>query len=379
MFKTKKAKVLGCLGVGAVVVLVGYFGLRLLLMFLLTGSLTAPDYKKIALGGQPTVQAIYEFKQQTGLWPLSIDELVPEYLPSRPSNWWMWQWPALYRPAGMPHTGIVYNFRPPDVGWSSGGDFAKGPISLPKPPTTRPAPTPEQQFKNAMALLDARIRREPGDFARYHSRITYLVHQKHPAEAIDFAQQAEKRFPDQWWPPMVIAQLSEGADKIAAVTAFSLWADHNPNFNNYWYLADYYRLNKQPVMALKALEQAAAYSVLSRSYDRKVPEFFYFSAAAYACKMQKYDLTLKICDRWGGNDSLAIRAGACLGLGRIAEAQSFALKAIEQQKKQAGWAGDLDRLDAAAKAGDTKFIYDADKEVTDGPWVDLFESWGDDE
>jgi tetratricopeptide (TPR) repeat protein len=279
----------------------------------------------------------------------------------------------------MPHTGIVYTFREPDVGWSSGGDFAQGSIPLPKPATTRPTPTPQEQFRNAITVLDSRILREPNNFTRYRSKITYLVHQKHQKEAIELAQQVAKKFPEQWWPPMVVAQLSEGEDKAAAVTAFSQWADRNANFNNYWYLAEYYRQNKRPEMALKALEQAAAYPVLSRDCDTKVPDYFYFSAAAYACKMQKYDLSLKICDRWGGNDSLAIRAGAYLGLGRIADAQVFARKAIEQEKEQTGWSGDLEHLDAAAKAGDTTFIYNADREIFGKNWVDLFESWGDDE
>ena len=166
--------------------------------------------------------------------------------------------------------------------------------------------------------------------------------------------------------------------------------NRNPNFNNYWYLAEYYRQAEQPDMALRALEQAAAQAVvLSRAYDSKVPEYFCFSAAAYACKMQKYDLTLKLCDQWdrmvkaqryGGNDSLAIRAGAYLGLGRIADAQAFARRAIDRQKEQAGWSGDLERLNAAAQAGDTTFIYDAEKDEGGGSvWVYLFESSGLDE
>jgi hypothetical protein len=105
--------------------------------------------------------------------------------------------------------------------------------------------------------------------------------------------------------------------------------------------------------------------------------------------MQKYELTLRICRQWdamakaqgyGGNDAMAIRSAASLDLGRIDEARSLAAQAIEQGKKQAGWACKLDRLNAAAQAGNSSFIYDAAAGGSvGGTSMDVFEGVGQDE
>ena len=381
--------VLGFLGISAILLIAGYFGLR----YLFLGSLVPPDFHKLALEGQPTVQAVYEFKQQSGLWPLSIQELIPQYLEKSPGPDWEYSYyrkPYLSRHVYLPHTGINYYFKGSATGWVSEGDFGSGPIALAQPATTRPAPAPAQQFSNAIAVLDARILATPADFERHRDKIVFLVHREHRPEAFDLARKAATAFPAHWWPSLAAAELATGEDIAAAVKALCDWADANPCFNNYWYVADYFRRHNNPEMTSAMLEKAAAYPVvLSRQIDHYVPDFFCFDAAAYACKMQKYELTLKICRQWdamtkaqgyGGNDAMAIRCAACLGLGRIDEARSLAAQAIEQGRKQAGWACDLDRLNAAAQAGNSSFIYDATAggSVGTAP-MDVFEGVGEDE
>jgi hypothetical protein len=100
------------------------------------------DQTAIARQGQPIVQAIYEFRWQQGTWPVSLDDLVPDFLPSRPEGLWTFSNGCLITLTGLPHTGICYDFSRPDEGWQSKGDFGKGKLNVPASPTTRPGDLP---------------------------------------------------------------------------------------------------------------------------------------------------------------------------------------------------------------------------------------------
>ncbi|MEZ6015336.1 MAG: hypothetical protein R3F49_09500 [Planctomycetota bacterium] len=369
--------------------MIGGVGLRLGAMYLLTGRWFPPDYRKLALEGQPLVQAIDEFKLHTGLWPDSLDELVPDFLSEKPPGYWEFQWPTLCLSGVMPHTGILYTFCPPDIGWSSDGDFGKGPISLPKPVTTLSAPPPQERFENGIAVLERRIRLNPGHHALYRDKVTYLVHQERQAEAVAAAREAAEVFPDDWWPQMALAELARGVAQERSSAAFADWADQHPNFNNYWYLFEYRRQHHELDAALDALERAAIHTVVrDRDYDRYTPDYFCFTAAAYACRLQKPELTLRLCEQWdrmskergyGGKGDMALRAAAYLNLGRTSEAQACVRQAIEEQWRQAGWPRDLGRLSAAAQAGEIDFVYDAEMGGSVYTPLRIFEAWGLDE
>ena len=40
-----------------------------------------PAYEKYAADGKPIAVAVYQFRNDTGLWPKYMDDLVPKYLP----------------------------------------------------------------------------------------------------------------------------------------------------------------------------------------------------------------------------------------------------------------------------------------------------------
>lgn len=88
-----------------------------------------------------TVEAIYKYKYEIGLWPMQIDDLIPEYLDpaDKPPAHWEYIWSGYdekynheLRTRGALHTHIFYKFPKAksthDVGWHT--EMEGDPVSM---------------------------------------------------------------------------------------------------------------------------------------------------------------------------------------------------------------------------------------------------------
>jgi hypothetical protein len=73
-------------------------------------------YPEAVAEGHALAAAVYAFKDKTGAWPSALGDLVPEFLPAVPPNWFYKRWeddsgPWLSKLAGF-HTYLRYYFPP---------------------------------------------------------------------------------------------------------------------------------------------------------------------------------------------------------------------------------------------------------------------------
>jgi tetratricopeptide (TPR) repeat protein len=157
-------------------------------------------------------------------------------------------------------------------------------------------------------------------------------------------------------------------ERDAAEESLREWAERSPGFVHYWYLARYYRHVGRDADALAALREAATHPLEQVDDDAgRVPHWFAFDAAAYACRQKQPELVLALCDTWArpqgvynypSPDLPAFRAAALLALGRSSEATTEFNKVRQESQRRAIWAGNLDALEAAIDRNDASFVYD---------------------
>ncbi len=354
--------------------IVGYFGLRILIL----GRLTMPtdaDFEAIAKSGQPIVQAMEDYRTDHGLLPLAISDLVPRYLPQVPEpGWWLEEW-SLVHSAGLPRSDVRYTFGE-KAGWTVAGDGINyHPLNMPGPILTRPALTGEALFQAQRDEYEKRINHHPQteeyrdkDVVRelYQDKIDFLGLAGRPDLLGQECERDLKIYPHWWLPQMALAE-SEPLDTNIE-NGFVTWVQRHGTFFNYWYLARYYRDHGRTAAALAALDQAGELLFVEYPSDAySTGDFFASDAARYTYERGDYELTLKLCRHCqlalGQYDEELLQyvAASELRLGKfdaaITDAQSVVAVASERQMSDDVDPHNLLKLLDAAKAHDTNFFY----------------------
>jgi len=143
-------------------------------------TLPSPDeaQRKLADSMRPIVEAVYAFRSTHGLWPLSLEELAPEYLDAVPSAAW-YQWRpegncALSTTGAPPRAALVHVFGGIDAGWHVRVDRRYARLALPTPPV-EPARLSNEMIERAAREYDRRIAREPDNALHHRCKVSLLL------------------------------------------------------------------------------------------------------------------------------------------------------------------------------------------------------------
>jgi hypothetical protein len=360
-------KVRATIVVIALLLICAWGGLR----FLVTGRFTTPtvkDYEKIATSGLPLAQAISDYRNDHGLLPEELGDLVPTYLPSVQKNGWHWNGDTLMHYAGMPHSYVIFWFVGGQAGqwWFRGDSQADNyRLNVPGPATNRTGLTGEALITAKIDGYEQRIQRRPEKRESYEAKISFLAAQKRMDKLRKECERTAKLFPRWWLPQMALAELDMNDSK--AEQRFAEWVQQHETFVNYWYLARYYRDKNDIAKACSALDRAATAPFAAYpAHAYWVGAGFAYDAAKFSYENRHLELTIKLCQNcekpagsWEAESTLALQAAAELGLGQMEQALNHARRMAIIAKERASWAQDVPELVHAAETQNTNYLYRA--------------------
>ena len=321
----------------------------------------------VARGGIPVVQAISDYQCDLGLLPLTLDDLVPTYLPAKPKKWW-WTFgnASLQRQADQPHTYVGYWFSGDDSGeWRAIGEYARGKLNLPKPVPKQSKPPGEALFVLRLAENERRIERNFTNISFYADKINYLGSEGRQELLPDECKRAIDLFPGWWLPRAVLAAIGESGGDAEA--QFRDWANAQGTFNNFWYLSRVYRDKNKAAAALELLDLASDQQVVKEPTDSMwTGADCLFDACDFAYRCGHYELVLKLAHLWelkgttyGDRSWRAFRAAAELKLGQFEAATDHATRIAKSNRQLSVKADNLEDLLQAAQTHNTNFVYSA--------------------
>ncbi len=343
--------------------------------------------------GQRIVAAIYQFKEDVGLWPQRLEDLVPDYLSAKPPAYWQYNWfPhgqwSLTCLGGLPHTALRFRYGEGSGEWFvTDGDWdepLKAGFTEPKP---RPA-DPAERNRRVLFELGARIPREPKMLWHRQALIVHLVRQGKFREARGVCEACPQPLPEDWWPqkgwwpPLALAIIDAKCGQQAeAEKRLRAWADEKGEFGYHFLLAYYQELTGLPGRARETLLAAARLPM--RDFPRATREMDWraWEATHRLYREGDFEVTLAICKRWeeyrGWRDPmdpsyLTYRAASLLALGRFAEADE-AMAAVLAVGLAIKWANNTEALGEAVKRRDRAFRYVATKQPTRFTWEPTYE------
>jgi hypothetical protein len=302
------------------------------------------------------VQAICDYRAESGILPQKLDDLVPNYLKQVPNDKgirWINGCLQVHR------TAILYSFNLND----GLGGWAKG-ILLPNVLPTRPALGGNAQIQARLMEYDRLIAKAPTDQRHHRRKIDYLIAEGTKAEALIACKAAAQSLPQWWRPQMALAVLAAPDGRVQAEKQFHAWVDQHPTFTHYWYLSRFYRDLGRDDDAILALRQGAEFPLQDEDDADVFPTDFTLDAARYAYPHRQHDLVLDITRVWSafrpqvsGHDFHALRAAAELALGRLAEAKADVDFIAEKIRTEKMPVENFDELQQAVAAGDRSFVY----------------------
>lgn len=161
---------------------------------------------------------------------------------------------------------------------------------------------------NAVRAYDKDIKRAQRSVYPHKSKINYLLLFNQTEAAYKACQEAIKHVPAHWWPRLTSAFLESGMGKPdAAYRAMSEWADENPSFPHYFYLAYYcYKEDRVPQFS-QAAKKALGCPLAIGGHTFNV---YYFgqNLAAMAYELKEYDTAIAVCDAMEDSSREAERA-----------------------------------------------------------------------
>src|SRR5262245_48711023 len=117
------------------------------------------------------VDAVYRFRNDTGLWPEDFSELVPEYTRTIPAEWeFIWggyenEQSSVLRLRGPLHMKLEYEFLPSGAtnpeGWTATCEGDPLPVNVRQSVPSLVPPSENDRRKTVLRVLQRRIEREP--------------------------------------------------------------------------------------------------------------------------------------------------------------------------------------------------------------------------
>jgi tetratricopeptide (TPR) repeat protein len=127
-------------------------------------------------------------------------------------------------------------------------------------------------------------------------RVAFLV-QFDRARVREACLKAIDDLPRHWWPRLTMAFVdSAGGGYDRAAQELVRWADSNPSYSTYLYLAYFYQEMEKPDSAAEAVEKAVKYPIVDLDDDLANTECRGYSAGVYAFRTGKYATVIKLCD-----------------------------------------------------------------------------------
>ena len=279
----------------------------------------------IAKDHEALVQAICNFRAETGLLPYELEDLQKRYKIKIPPHVFWSSAGVLDVRAGTPR--ISYVFGDDYEGWSSHwGDLSDAPIT---PAVQQVAG--ERRIDAALTEYDRRIEEYENDRWHRSAKMALLASLDRRNDVYTECVAALEEHPEWWRANFGVAMYAPDSLRSETESQFRQWVERTPSFVHWWYLAKYYRERDRRPDALQALQEAATYPLEQVDDDAgTVPHGFAFDAASYACKQGAPNLVLALCDAWAkpkgvynypSPDLPAFRAAAFLNLGQRDQAR----------------------------------------------------------
>jgi tetratricopeptide (TPR) repeat protein len=337
--------------------------------------------KEVQERGAPVVRAVYKFKASCGLWPCSLDELVPDYASREQLRGWSFTWNGggwwyLTDYGAFPEELLRYDHRSArKAGWmATDGEWETwlegGEIIPPKVDVSD-----KERDAARVAVLRARIDRYKDAIIHHQGLVCWYYSQEDYKSAREACEQCLKRWPGHWWPNLMLAYierkqgLADEADKQLA----RFTADHDDL--THWYLAgQFYAEARRWDKAKEALAKAgqARLSGLHGEKDSgeilgRSGEGFARDAAVLCYKQGWLEEALTVCDQWeqfrrkqgyGNMSYWAIRAACYLAQGKDEQARQAVDRILAEMKETNVGVKHLEELDEAIKRKNHDYHYD---------------------
>jgi hypothetical protein len=322
-----------------------------------------------ARDGQPIVEAIYQYREDVGVWPRGLGDLVPTYLPEEPQGWrHVWAqhgyW-SLTCFAGYPHSAVRFSVGPDTPGgWKvTGGDWDADLAGAPGEPRPDPA-DPQERHRRFVREMRRRIAGEPDDIDHRRKLIDVLVERGELAAARQECRECRDQFPRHWWPVLMRAILDHREQRDQPERLLKEWAEQRGDFWHRYLLAQFYLLTGQDERGHAELQVAARSGMLPRTAEISRPDAAAWRAAALLLAKEDYHSVLALCGHWedywrrerGDISFFAFRAAVYLKLGEFDKAREQ-IETADRKRLGREWA-ELVNLRRAVRERDRDFTYD---------------------
>jgi tetratricopeptide (TPR) repeat protein len=352
------------------------------------------ENRAVAEEGKVLVTAVYRFKHECGLWPNDLQELVPDYLQAKDARGWLYepwyngQW-SLMNFAGYPRTAIRY-LHPGGGGtaeWQLCDEFGDKPLGVEQGvPKFEPVERKTIE-KRMLETVRRRIEQNPKQIMHHKGLISRLFAQGQFKEARAACVRCLERWPDQWWPNVMLSlielkleSVKEGEEQLLR------WVRKHNECSHWFFAAHFYKTSGQKEKCLDALKKAAESPLhdLSVKWEDTFEHFGSLSggaaawyAALLAYREQHLDVCLSICDRYDRYvkddhetprpEAFNLMRAACyLNQGKLANAKTAVEAAVPEVNHGSRYDKEVARMRKAIEAGDTKYRYDP-RDDEDGP------------
>jgi tetratricopeptide (TPR) repeat protein len=348
--------------------------LSLLLHAYMAVLLYWPGYGNLVkMEGNPIVESMYRYKNENGIWPQYLNDLVPKYLKTVPDKHWIYSstltcpaYPYIYYAGSKVPLRLGYSFENQDSYWSISARESGRQLGI-KPQFTKAALNPEQVKQNMSVELHKRIAREPNEIAHYKILLSLLFKNGQYQDVVAESESGIRTMHENCWLRVAQALALSRLGNENGGNILEEWVKNNPSFFNYYHLAYYWRTRNNSEKALEALKNAAKYEPTTPSYTRYMHWFYGKEAAYYAYCHQAYDIAMNLNNlvehlpRAYDEEGYAMHAAISLKTADFNTAQVYAQRIIQLNDWQAS---DYRSLLEAVKKSDLSFNFNLPDDET---------------
>jgi tetratricopeptide (TPR) repeat protein len=333
------------------------------------------------------VKSIYLFKNDCGLWPYRLDELIPNYIESEaianwhyqwePSNWWQ-----LTKFIDFPDTAVRYERSNDCEGWQLTDGIEGKSIDIRQPmPEGRVVPE-EELTNNMLRQMRTRILAEPNKMLHYQGEVCWFWKRNRLLEARSACVRCLNKWPDHFWPIAMLAMIDSRLGHFAeAEDRLTTFIQGKEEFSHSFLLAQFYLGENHIEKALAILQEASSFRVEDLrdgmpSSDQPVgmmADVSLWRGAVISYRAKRYDTALRICDQWerfrnekrkGADASYyTIRSACHLAMGQFDLAQAEVDSMIMLANRRRYFGDDIDELAKAIQRKDTRFVYETQEDL----------------
>ena len=223
---------------------------------------------------EPYLQAIHQYREDVGVWPMKMDALVPDYLPAVPRRWeytWFGSGGFCLRNLNGLTVATSYTCSLSEgAGWRlSGGDWAAELPGAPEPEfRVRPA-DPVQRLKRFQAEMVRRIARDPEDWDHRYFRAYQLYQWGHWEEAAEACRECIWHHPIETENYLLLGLIEYRAGREEqGESTLREYAHARGDFVGYFLLAEYFFQTGRRDEGLETLRIAVHRPIPTRVPDR---------------------------------------------------------------------------------------------------------------